>query len=218
MTMGRQIVVLFAAVVWPAVAGAVQPQVTWGNASYVSRYGVSLQAGTTYTIEVDPLDPAEDTVLHLWYVGDGVEVAQDDDGGQGLASKIVYTVPAGKGGTYYVITRAYSWTASGYCTVRVKVGQTQYWAWYTRFAGDLILISGLSAAMDVHTVIARDQANDTFAYYMRRNSALGGPLKIVKMDDDSGVEYAASVTVPFDYLCWLIPSYCYHAVLLGTYS
>ena len=62
-------------------------------------------AGTQYTIETSNLGSSSDTYMYL-YDHDGTTIlAQDDDGGEGLASRIVWAAPGD--GTYYVRVRHY---------------------------------------------------------------------------------------------------------------
>lgn len=71
----------------------------------------------TYTIETSDLGEESDTVIEL-YNAEGTRVARDDDGGLGLASKIVWQAPAeiDEATTYYVRIRNYT-GASGPETV-----------------------------------------------------------------------------------------------------
>ncbi len=215
------------------------------NATYVFRGSVSLVAGITYTIDVaslnpfkDPLLPGEDTVMHLWYDGDGTEVAQDDDGGAGLASKITYTVPPGKGGTYVVILRAFDDATRGQCErtapahdceLQVRndsAGGTIIKAWKPRFAGHLEAVSGLRQGHRVEAVIMRDEATDPFLFYLDAPSAGAGPGPILAMDDDSGVELGARLDVPVDRPCggsgsppcdgWILVATFHEATREGT--
>jgi hypothetical protein len=74
----------------PAQQHTISPE---GDEDWVS---IAVSAGTTYTIETGEGTPAEsvDTVLSL-YASDGVTLLEeDDDGGQGLYSRLTYTASA----------------------------------------------------------------------------------------------------------------------------
>jgi Zn-dependent metalloprotease len=57
-------------------------------------------AGLNYVIETFNLGSSGDTVISLYDIDGTTLIASDDDGGDGLASRIAWTAPAG--GTYYV--------------------------------------------------------------------------------------------------------------------
>jgi len=59
-----------------------------------------------YIIETSNLGPDADTVLYLYDVDGSTLLVQDDDSGQGYASRIEWTFPAE--GTYYAKVRCYS--------------------------------------------------------------------------------------------------------------
>ncbi|MEA3421897.1 MAG: hypothetical protein U9Q97_09520 [Acidobacteriota bacterium] len=64
-----------------------------------------------YTVETTELGPGSDTYLYL-YDTDGIsEIERNDDGGIGLASKIIWNCSIS--GTYYVMVRHYSSSAFG---------------------------------------------------------------------------------------------------------
>jgi hypothetical protein len=71
------------------------------DVDYVS---FSAQVGVEYTIETGDLEGDCDTVIYL-YDEDGIELDYDDDGGDGYASRIVWTAPSS--GTYYVLIEEY---------------------------------------------------------------------------------------------------------------
>jgi hypothetical protein len=107
----------------PAGADAYEPDDSPGQASPIATDGTpqrhtfhvaddedwvyfSVVDGQQYTIETSSLGSSCDTVMQL-YAADGTTVlASDDDGGSGLASRIVWT--AGETSTYYVRVYHYS--------------------------------------------------------------------------------------------------------------
>jgi hypothetical protein len=69
--------------------------------------------GVPYHIETLNIGWGMDTCLHLYDVDGSTELAYNDDGGVGLASRIVWTPSAA--GTYYVKVRPYSSNSTDYC-------------------------------------------------------------------------------------------------------
>lgn len=63
-------------------------------------------AGNDYIIETTNLGSASDTYMYLYDTNGTTEITHDDDGGDGLASRIEWTAPAS--GTYYIRIRHYS--------------------------------------------------------------------------------------------------------------
>ena len=68
-------------------------------------------SGRQYTIETANLGSGSDTYMYLYSTNGSTQLAEDDDGGGGLASRIGWTAPGN--GTYYVRVRHYSSSASG---------------------------------------------------------------------------------------------------------
>jgi Zn-dependent metalloprotease len=68
-------------------------------------------AGVPYVIETLELGSHCDTYMYLYDTNGTTEITRDDDGGEGLASRIEWTAPAD--GTYYVRTRHYSSSTYG---------------------------------------------------------------------------------------------------------
>lgn len=68
-------------------------------------------ASINYLIETSDIGSESDTYIYL-YDADGLtEITRDDDGGEGLASRIVWRCDAS--GTYYIKVRHYSYSACG---------------------------------------------------------------------------------------------------------
>ena len=89
-----------------------------GVAGDVDWFKFQAVAGKTYTISTQ-LGTLRDSVLYL-YDGNGTTLlAQDDDGGDGLASRIQWTAPAT--GTYYLDVAAYANSYAGSYTLDVQV-------------------------------------------------------------------------------------------------
>jgi len=65
----------------------------------------SATSGNTCIIETTNLGSRSDTYMYLYDTDGSTEITHNDDGGTGLASRIVWAVPAG--GTYYVKVRHY---------------------------------------------------------------------------------------------------------------
>ena len=62
----------------------------------------SAESGVEYTLETSNLGSDCDTFVILWDTDGLTFLAIDDDGGVGVASRIVWTAPAS--GTYYIMT------------------------------------------------------------------------------------------------------------------
>lgn len=99
----------------------------WQSA-YVSRwegtygqYEVELAAGSTYEIFTSNVvfGTTSDPYLYLMLPGGGSIAARDDDSGEGLNSKIVYTPSSN--GTYLIRLRAYAKGRYGTCTLTVRL-------------------------------------------------------------------------------------------------
>ena len=74
----------------------------------------SFEAGEGWTITGDMQSTAFDT--YLWLIGpDGTSLVQDDDGGEGLNSRLTYTTT--RAGTYTIRANAYSGTGRGMYTL-----------------------------------------------------------------------------------------------------
>ncbi|RME53219.1 MAG: hypothetical protein D6790_17890, partial [Caldilineae bacterium] len=69
------------------------------------------RAGHRYTIETSNLGFDSDTYIHLYDTDAATELLQDDDGGVGYASRIVWSAP--QDGTYFVRIHHYSSEISG---------------------------------------------------------------------------------------------------------
>ena len=67
--------------------------------------------GHRYTIETLNLGPNSDTYLYLYDTNGSSLLVEDDDGGSGYASRIVWTAP--RNGAYFVKVRHYNRSASG---------------------------------------------------------------------------------------------------------
>ncbi|MCL4830781.1 MAG: serine protease, partial [Caldilineaceae bacterium] len=71
-------------------------------------------SGRQYTIETSNLGSGSDTYIYLYDTNGSSQLAANDDGGSGLASRIVWSAPGN--GTYYVRIRHYNSNASGSTT------------------------------------------------------------------------------------------------------
>ena len=71
-------------------------------------------SGRQYTIETSNLGSGSDTYIYLYDTNGSSQLAANDDGGSGLASRIAWSAPGN--GTYYVRIRHYSGNASGSTT------------------------------------------------------------------------------------------------------
>ena len=77
-----------------------------GTSSDVDAFSFQAERGWTYTIETSiPSSSRVDTVIGLWDAN-GSRLDEDDDGGDGYASKIVWTAPSSA--TYYVGVEGFS--------------------------------------------------------------------------------------------------------------
>ncbi len=91
-------------------------------------YRVTLVAGQTYSITVDSAadaltdTPLVDSYLRLRSSSGTVVIAEDDDGGQGLMSQIIFTAPST--GTYYVDVGGFGDTEVGNFRVNLAYGQS----------------------------------------------------------------------------------------------
>ena len=81
--------------------------------------------GISYTIETGNLGPGSDTVLHLYDTDGSTELVMNDDGGEGLASQIVWTAP--ESGLYYLRVHHYDGESYG--------ADTQYDIWVQSTGG-----------------------------------------------------------------------------------
>ena len=83
-----------------------------GTSSDEDYFSFQAERGRRYTIETSiPSDSDVDTVITL-YSANGSVLEEDDDGGAGRASKIVWTAPSSA--TYYVGVEGHSTTTGGY--------------------------------------------------------------------------------------------------------
>lgn len=148
-----------AVICWPHSAGAQYGSVLVNDVRKVGRVGpYYLTAGITYTFETrDLAGGAPDTVIHLWDDYNETQVDWDDDGGVGVASKIVYTPTTS--GHFTLFVRGYRGTTHGTCDVfkdGVKVWEDMV------FGGTLVEKSSLVQPNDtVHTVLVAGGLNDT---------------------------------------------------------
>ncbi|MBN1812899.1 MAG: PPC domain-containing protein, partial [Anaerolineae bacterium] len=67
----------------------------------------------SYVIETQGLGWGMDTYLYLYDTDGSTLLVEDDDGGEGLASRIAWTPPAA--GTYYVLVEPYDEDSTEYC-------------------------------------------------------------------------------------------------------
>lgn len=91
--------------------GVPQTGHTAGCAGDEDWVAFSAVAGNTYILETTNLGGAADTYLTLYDTDGTSTLAQNDDGGNGLASRIEWVAPAS--GVYYAMIRHYSSEASG---------------------------------------------------------------------------------------------------------
>jgi hypothetical protein len=107
-----------------AVAAALLAVATSAQAARVNRdvmatatyrTTITVAAGVTETFETTNLSAGADTVLHLW--NGTSEVGFDDDGGVGLASRLVFQNTSGSAVTLSLILRAFSNTSQGTATL-----------------------------------------------------------------------------------------------------
>jgi hypothetical protein len=103
-----------------ATAGSIEAagDVDWFQASEIVL--LSHTSARVYTFETAVMGNA-DTVLEL-YDANGALITSDDDGGSGLASRIVHTTTGGT--TLYLKVRHYSSTATGSYTIRASAANT----------------------------------------------------------------------------------------------
>ncbi|MCL4714269.1 MAG: pre-peptidase C-terminal domain-containing protein [Hyphomonadaceae bacterium] len=86
-------------------------------------YRVRLTAGESYRFALNSSgdNPLSDPLLRV-YDANGVEVAMDDDGGDGLNSYLEFTAPSS--GAYFVEARGYSDNSVGGYTLSARAGDT----------------------------------------------------------------------------------------------
>ena len=82
-------------------------------------FRVTATAGTQYTFQTT-LGTLSDTVLALYNSNGTTLLVQDDDSGEGLASRIDWTAPSS--GTYYLQVRPYSTSLTGTYTLSLSGG------------------------------------------------------------------------------------------------
>ncbi len=96
------------------------PSQTGGNIDVggdVDWFAFGMVPGVTYTIETS-LGTLTDSVLRLYGPNGTSQLAFDDDGGAGLASRIQYTAPSS--GTHYAEVRGFSLSQSGTYTLGIQ--------------------------------------------------------------------------------------------------
>ncbi len=92
------------------------PRTPRDNAAY-DDYPLELSAGTTMHVDM----VSEEFDCYLWLFGpDGRPLAQDDDGGEGLNSRLEYTVTLG--GSYVLRASAFDQRGRGAYEVQVAIG------------------------------------------------------------------------------------------------
>ncbi|MCI0400803.1 MAG: hypothetical protein L0Z68_05830 [Gammaproteobacteria bacterium] len=117
------------------------------NASTVSKYLVDLLAGVAVTFETAALSPGSDPVVHLLEASFGNEVAVDDNGAGGKASRLVYK-PAATG-KYWLIVRGRTQASGGTCDL-LKDGTV--WQRAVPFAGRHLRLDNLRAQEQIITI------------------------------------------------------------------
>ncbi len=196
-------------------------------ATHATRITYTLEENSRYVFLVDPFPKGDprDSVLHLWCNAEGKEVAQNDDDssvpvlGNGLASLIDYTVPAGKGGKYTLIARGYNDKSGGKCTIKqyrypseIEVSPPIE----AQCGGHLEAASCIEASSWIHATIMRDGTTDPFLYFLVRPFLPNSKYKIIGWDDDGDVGRGSRLTVPETIDCTLWP-HALGKVLVSTY-
>jgi hypothetical protein len=183
---------------WPLSARAQYGSVGVNDVRKVARVGPTyLTAGITYTFETKDLaGSAPDTVIHLWDDMNDVQVAWDDDGGVGVASKIVYTPTIS--GYFTLFLRGYQGTTHGTCDLYqngVRIWDDMV------FGGTLVEKSQLVQPTDtVHTALVPGGLEDTVLY------GLDGSRNIRVINDDH-LGFASRITAPVTLKWILVSSY-----------
>lgn len=167
-------------------------------ASQVYRQALSLAAGVTYQFRTRADSSATDPVMHLLTSGN-VDVARDDDAGGGIAgrdSKVCYSVPAGAGGTYFLVVHAYdhSWRGTGKVQQVVAGCATTpsdpSWTNLTTsamFGGSTVPVDSALYGATHHQTVMRN-LDDGAVYDTVLYGLFGlGVQRITSYDDDSGV-------------------------------
>ncbi len=97
---------------------------TISPASDVDYVKFEAAVGTTYVIETSAAgsDDVEDTVVHLYDTDGTTQLAEDDDGGIGYYSKLVYSF--GAAGTYYLGVHSYDSRYVGSYNVAITTVET----------------------------------------------------------------------------------------------
>ncbi len=172
------------------------------------EYTVELVQGVTYTFDTaDSVGGENNTVLYLLDHNDQV-VAQDDDTGDLLHAKLVYTATAA--GPYRLRVRAFTSGQSGTCTIRLTSDAVRTLApgvlydnehfstrnhfYLKREDGrygeyELSLTAGVSYSFETSRATNPTGSEDTYLYLVDEN------LAFVAADDDGGANAYSLLTV-----------------------
>ncbi len=168
-----------------------------GDIDYFSFYAA---AGVTYKIET-ALATLDDSFIYLYDTDGYTEIAHDDDGGSGFASKIVW--PCTTSGTYYVaVVGLYSFSAGTYTLVAgnddhgddylsatlVSVGVTTGGDLET--GGDVDYFSFSASAGITYTIETTLATLDDTIIYLYDTDGVTS----ITFDDDGGSGFASLIT------------------------
>ncbi len=171
---------------------------TWACPAIIN-YTLNVPYGEEYTIETTNLTAGGDTYMYLWSEKEHRQMARNDDGGEGLASKITMHLPYG---VYKVFVRSYSSNIEGYCDLEVngvrKLNQN-------KFSGTIVYLIEHMWVYLTEARVRTKNGNDPYLLAIDDNN----DLMAYNDDDPSGgyeaCLYLAEVPKFFILGAWLEP-------------